>query len=128
MGKRQGLNRRLELEKMDRPLDALLGEKKEAEEERKERIDRYMQYKVPTRKTFLLDPITIAAIKIFAFESDKGISQLIMDMFLKYIPEDIWVRARGKVIDIEETPTDYLEELEKLTIDDIYYHDYKVKK
>lgn len=121
MGKRNGINKRVELENMNRPLDALIVPKENNK-------DRYMVYKVPTRKTFLLDPITIAAIKIFSYESDRGISQLAMDMFLKYIPEDVWVKARNKVVDIEETPVDYLEELEKMTIDDIYYHDYKVKK
>lgn len=122
MAKRTGLTKRLEMEKAERPLDILIRDKEE------DNIDRYMELKQVKRKTFVLDPLTIEAIRIFSFESDRGISEMILDMFLKYIPEDVWVRARKKIIKFEETPLDYLEDLPKLDIDSIYYHPYKQNK
>ena len=124
--KRVGLSDRMQHEVKKRPLEALIRPKEEVEKDslkaEEENRNRFMAYKVPTRKTFLLDPITIEAIRIFTFRNRKGLSEAMMDMLLKYIPADIWTEARGNIIDIEQTPADYLEDLEKLDIDSIYYH------
>ena len=127
--RRNGLNDRLAQEAKARPIEALIRPKAEIEEEKKKAAEElqasYMAYKTAIRKTFVLDPITIEAIRIFTFRNRKRLSEALLDMLLKYIPADIWTEARKNVIDIDETPDDYLEDLEKLDIDSIYYHDYK---
>lgn len=134
--KRAGLSNRLEEEKaapVSRPIDALIKPKEEKEKERKQEREeiekknreRYLSYKKPMRKTFLFDPLTIEAIRLFTFKNRKGMSNAMMDMLLRYIPPEIWIEARNNIIDAEQTPADYLEDLEKLDIDSIYYHDYK---
>lgn len=151
---RVGLTDKLQKEKEQRPLSALIRpreeieaeqekekeltkkelealareEKKRAEEAEAKVQKRYMSYKVATRKTFLMDPISIEALRIFTFENRKGLSEAIIDMCLKYIPREIWAEARNNVIDIEETTVDYLEDLKKLDIDSIYYHPRKADK
>lgn len=124
--RRNGLADRLEKEVPKRPIEALIRPKEEIEAEllkaEEENRNRFMAYKTPVRKTFLLDPITIEAIRIFTFKNRKGLSEAMLDMLLRYIPVDVWTEARNNIIDIEETPKDYLEHLEKLDIDSIYYH------
>lgn len=151
---RVGLNDRLQKEKEQRPLSALIrpreeveaeqakeeemtkkekealarAKKKKEEEVEREIQKRYMSYKTAVRKTFLMDPITIEALRIFTFENRKGLSEAMVDMCLRYIPREVWTEARNNIIDIEETPADYLEDLKKLDINSIYYHQRKVEK
>lgn len=148
---RVGFNEKLKTREEQRPLTALLRSKEEIEKEQaaeqaltkkekealekeakkreaalqKEIEKRYKSYKEPTRKTFLLDPISIEALRIFTFENRKGLSEAIVDMLIKYIPREIWTEARNNIIDIEETPKDYLDSIKKLDIDSVYYHPYK---
>lgn len=132
---REEIEKDLELEKKaeeeqkeltKREKEALAREQRKREEELQKEIEkRYMKYKTPTRKTYVLDPITIEAFRIFAYENRKTFSEAITDMMLKYIPREMWIEARNNVIDIEETPKDYLEKLKKLDINSIYYHPYK---
>ena len=103
-------------------------ERKRAEALQKEIEQRYLKYKTTARKTFVLDPISNEAIRIFAYENRKGLSEVITDMLLKYIPREMWAEARNNIIDIEETPKDYLEDLKKLDINSIYYHQRKIDK
>ncbi|MEE0930560.1 MAG: hypothetical protein UIM53_06125 [Acutalibacteraceae bacterium] len=106
--------------------EALAREAKKKEEALQKEIEKkYMSYKVATRKTFLMDPISIEALRIFTYENRKGLSEAIVDMLIKYIPRDIWREARNNIIDIEETPKDYLDKVKKLDIESIYYHQYK---
>ena len=123
MSKRIGINKRVELKEMDRPLDALIPPQKEESLK-----DKCMKYKEVKRKTCVMDPVSIEALHIYSFNNRKGISQMVLDMLIRCIPEDVWTEARQIVMKDVDTPDDYLEDLEKLTIDDIYYHDYKVKK
>lgn len=149
--KRPGLNDKLNQREVQRPLNALIRpreeieaeqaaekeltkrekealareQKKKEEQIQKEIEKRYMSYKEATRKTFLMDPISIEALRIFTFENRKGLSETIVDMLLRYIPREIWAEARNNVIDIEETPKDYLEDVKKMTIDAVYYHQRK---
>lgn len=151
---RVGLNDRLQKDKEQRPLNALIrpreeieaeqeiqkelskkekealakAKKKKEEEVEKEIQKRYMSYKTAVRKTFLMDPITIEALRIFTFENRKGLSEAMVDMCLRYIPREVWTEARNNIIDIEETPADYLEDLKKLDINSIYYHQRKIDK
>lgn len=124
--KRVGINDRLEQEVKPRPIDALIRPKEDIKEDDRRAEEKiaatYMAYKKAVRKTFVLDPIAIEAIRIFTFRHKRRLSEALMDMLLKCIPADIWTEARNDVIDIEETPADYLEDLEKLDIDSIYYH------
>lgn len=114
--KRNGLNDRVVKEVKTRPLDALIRPKEEVEKEEREKC---LSYKVATRKTFLLDPITIEALRIFIFKNRKGLSESVIEMLLKYIPKEIWIEARRNVVG--ETPENYLEGLEDLDIESIYY-------
>ena len=110
-------------------------QRKLKEDQEKAAREKYMQYKKvenkktgrmeAPRKTFVVDPISMEALRRFAFYNDKDHSEVLTDMFLKYIPREIWVEARNTVINIEETPKDYLDNLKKLDIDSIYYHPYK---
>lgn len=148
---RVGLNERLQKDKEQRPINALIRSREEIEAEQtvekeltkrekealareqkkkeealqKEIEKRYMSYKTAVRKTFLMDPVSIEALRIFTFENRKGLSEAIVDMMLRYIPREIWTEARNNVIDIEETPKDYLEDVKKMTIDAVYYHQRK---
>ena len=101
-------------------------EKKKREALEKEVAKKYLSFKEIARKTFLFDPITVEALRIFCFKHNKKLSEAVLDMFLKYIPREIWVEARNNIIDIEETPADYLDDVKKLDIDSIYYHKRKI--
>ena len=150
--KRSGLNDKLEQREQQRPLNALIRsreeiekeqeqekeltkrekealarEKRKKEEELQKEIEKkYLAYKEMTRKTFLLDPISVEALRIFTFKNKKGLSEAALEMLIKYIPREIWVEARNNIIDIEETPEDYLDDVKKLDIDSIYYHKRKI--
>lgn len=147
---RASLKDKMESKEVKRPLDSLIRSREEIEKEQeteqvltkkekealereakkreaevqKEIEKRYKAFKEPTRKTFLMDPISVEALRIFTYENRKGLSEAIVDMMLRYIPREIWTEARNNVINIEETPKDYLEGLKKLDIDSIYYHKY----
>ena len=149
---RVGLNDRLQKEKEMRPLNALIRPREEIEAEQeaekeltkrekealareqrkkeemaqKEIESRYMKYKEAARKTFVLDPISNEALRIFAYENRKKLSEVITDMLLKYIPREMWAEARNNIIDIEETPKDYLDDLKKMDINSVYYHKRKL--
>ena len=82
----------------------------------------FRAYKEAVRKTFLLDPISIEALRLFAFYNRKKLSETVTDMLIKYIPREIWAEARNNVIDIEETPSDYFENVVKMDIDTIYFN------
>lgn len=118
------LNAEKELTKREK--EALAREQRKKEEQIQKEIEkRYMSYKEVTRKTFVMDPISIEALRLFTFENRKGLSETIVDMLLKYIPRETWAKARNAVIDIEETPDDYLEDVKKLTLESVYYHQRK---
>lgn len=122
---RKGLNDRLAKESA-RPLNALIRSKEEIEQEnsasKKEAANIFKAYKEAVRKTFLLDPISIEALRLFAFYNRKKLSETVTDMLIKYIPREIWAEARNNVIDIEETPSDYFENVVKMDIDTIYFN------
>lgn len=121
------LNAEKELTKREK--EALAREQKKKEEKiQKEIKKKYMAYKEADRKTFVLDPITNEALRIFTFKHNKGYSETIIDMLLRYIPSEMWIEARNNVIDIETTPADYLDDVKKFTIEDIYYHPRKKKE
>lgn len=126
---RVGISERLSKEEKKRPLEALIRSKEEIEQEEtvsnEEAAKVFKSYKTAVRKTFLLDPISIEALRIFAYKYRKGLSETIIDMLIKYIPREIWVEARNNIIDIEETPADYLDDVKLLDIDSVYYHPYK---
>ena len=117
---RAGLNDRLKKEKeaVARPIETIIRSKEEIEKENKKK---YLQLKKPKHKTFLLDPITIEAIRIYVFEYNVGISKMIVNMLLRYIPREIWAEARANILK-EETTVDYWSGLEELDINDIYYY------
>lgn len=119
--KRNGLDDRINQEIKKRPIETLIRPKEEIDNEIK---DRYLAYKTTIRKTFVLDPITIEAIRIFTFKNRKGLSESVIDMLLQYIPKEVWIEARRNIINTEDTPDDYLEDLDVLDIDSIYYHGY----
>lgn len=123
MAKRIGLNDRIQKEKETptRTVGELIRSKSDIEKETREK---YLSKKVATRKTFLLDPISIEALRIYTYEHRKGLSEAIIDMMLKYIPREIWREAREHVLE-QDTPEHYFNDLDKLTIDDIYYHESK---
>lgn len=113
----------VEKELTKREKEALAREQRKKEEAIQKEIEKkYMSYKTHVRKTFLMDPIAIEALRIFTFENRKGLSEAIIDMMLRYIPREMWAEARNNVIDIEETPKDYLDDVKKLDIDSVYYH------
>lgn len=113
-----------ELTKRER--EALAREKKKQEEEAEKVIrKKFMEFKTFQRKTFVMDPISNEALRIFAYQNRKKLSEVITDMLLRYISRDIWVEARQNIIDIEDTPKDYLEDVKKLDINSIYYHQRK---
>lgn len=115
-----------EKELTKREKEALAREQRKREEAaRKEVEQRYLKYKTFARKTFVLDPISNEALRIFAFKNNKKFSEVIVDMLLKYIPREMWVEARNNIIDLEETPADYLDKVKKLDINSVYYHPYK---
>lgn len=122
---RVGLTDRLAKESA-RPLNALIRSKEEIEQEKaasnEEASKVFKAYKQAVRKTFLLDPISIEALRIFAYKYRKGLSETITDMLIKYIPREIWAEARNNVIDIEETPLDYFEDVQVMDIDTIYFN------
>lgn len=148
---RAGLNDKLKTREESRPLNALIRPREEIEAEQaaekeltkrekealareqrklkeaqeKEAKARYLEFKTSERKTFVMDPISIEALRIFTYENRKGLSEAITDMMLKYIPREMWVEARNNVINLEETPKDYLDNLKKMDIDSVYYHPYK---
>ena len=110
-----------ELTKRER--EALAREKrKQAEEAEKAIRKKFMEFKTFQRKTFVLDPISNEALRIFAYQNRKKLSEVITDMLLRYIPREIWIEARQTIINIEETPQDYLDDVKKLDINSIYYH------
>ena len=112
-----------EKELTKREKEALAKEQRKREEALQKEIEKtYMAFKTTTRKTFLMDPISVEALRIFTYENRKGLSEAIVDMLLRYIPREIWAEARNNVIDIEETPKDYLDDVKKLDIDSVYYH------
>lgn len=123
MARRIGLNDRIQKEKEipTRTVGELIRSKSDIEKETREK---YLSKKVATRKTFLLDPISIEALRIYTYEHRKGLSESIIDMMLKYIPREIWREARENVLE-QDTPDHYFNDLEKLTIEDIYYHESK---
>ena len=115
-----------EKELTKREKEALAREKRKKEEAVQKEIEKtYMVYKTAVRKTFVMDPISIEALRIFTYENRKGFSEAITDMLLRYIPREIWSEARNNVIDIDETPKDYLDDVKKLDINSVYYHQRK---
>jgi len=81
-----------------------------------------LKYKVPTRKTYLLDPISVRALEFFATDEHLKLSSAITGMLLKYIPKEYWIKARNDIIREELTTDDYLDDVKKPTIDDVYFH------
>jgi len=83
---------------------------------------KYLKYKVPVRKTYLLDPISVRALEYYSTDENETYSSIITNLLLKAIPKDYWIRARNDVIKGELTPSDYLDDVKKPTIQGVYYH------